>query len=145
MENRAMNVTESAVLDNLFEDLHWIMLIAGHVLCMDSDGETPMIPAEMMRHSIDRIRSNDAVLEASLSVLASVRQMTVPNELERCDDIVRIVADVLRLCTVESSAAEAKLGHFMSPEVGSTVMWFLKRWCLSYLLPVENYYHEVSF
>ena len=144
MESRAMNISESANLDNLFEDIHWVILIAGHILCMDSDGETPMIPSEMMQYSIEQLRQGAATLDASLAVLASSHQINnVPPEIERCDHIVRIISDVLKLCVVENSAAEAKLGHFMSPEVSSTIMWFLKRWCLSYLLPVENYYQEV--
>ncbi|XP_044262474.1 exportin-4-like [Tribolium madens] len=145
MESRAMNVNESCNLDNLFEDIHWVILIAGHILCMDSDGETPMIPSEMMQYSIEQLRQNNSTLESSLTVLASVHQIgNVPTDVDRCDHIIRIVSDILKLCVVENSAAEAKLGHFMSPEVSSTIMWFLKRWCLSYLLPVENYYQEIS-
>ncbi|KXZ75751.1 exportin-4 [Tribolium castaneum] len=145
MESRAMNMNESSNLDNLFEDIHWVILIAGHILCMDSDGETPMIPSEMMQYSIEQLRQNNSTLESSLTVLASAHQITnVPTDVDRCDHIIRIVSDVLKLCVVENSAAEAKLGHFMSPEVSSTIMWFLKRWCLSYLLPVENYYQEIS-
>ena len=56
----------------------------------------------------------------------------------------RLVASVFRLCEVEKRAVEAKLGHLLSPEVGCTIMWFLRRWSLSYLLPIETYYSEVS-
>jgi hypothetical protein len=45
---------------------------------------------------------------------------------------------------VEKRAVEVKLGHLLSPELGCTIMWFLRRWSLSYLLPVETYYSEVS-
>lgn len=77
--------------------------------------------------------------------MASVQQIGVEvDDIERCDHVVRIVSDVLKLCTLEKSAAEVKLGHFLSPEVGCTLMWFLKRWCLSYLLPSEHFYQEVK-
>jgi len=56
----------------------------------------------------------------------------------------RLVASVFRLCEVEKRAVEVKLGHLLSPEVGCTIMWFLRRWSLSYLLPIETYYSEVS-
>lgn len=57
----------------------------------------------------------------------------------------RLVSSVFRLCEVEKRAVEVKLGRLLSPEVGCTVMWFLRRWSLSYLLPIETYYSEVSW
>lgn len=144
MESRPMNIAESTNLDNLFEDIHWLILVAGHILCMDSDGETPMIPSEIMQYSIEQLKQGNSNLEATLTMLASSNQMSnTPVDIDRCDHVIRIVTDIMKLCVVENSAAIAKLGHFMSPEVSSTIMWFLKRWCLSYLLPMENYYQEV--
>nr|CAD7589622.1 unnamed protein product [Timema genevievae] len=56
----------------------------------------------------------------------------------------RLVAAVFRLCEVERRAVDVNLIHLLSPEVGSTLMWFLRRWSLSYLLPVERLYSEMS-
>lgn len=75
--------------------------------------------------------------------MASVQGDVELENIELCDHVIRIFTDVLKLCKIESQAAEVKLGHFMSPEVSCTLMWFLKRWCLSYLLPIENFYQEV--
>lgn len=33
----------------------------------------------------------------------------------------------------------------MSPELGSTIVWFLSHWAKSYLLPVDTLYTDVSF
>jgi hypothetical protein len=52
------------------------------------------------------------------------------------------VAAVLRLCEVESQALEARMD--MSPELGSTLMWFLAHWAQPYLLSSENTYSDVS-
>ena len=52
---------------------------------------------------------------------------------------------VLRLCETESQALSTNLGPLLSPEVSKTLMWFLRRFCLSYLLPNESFYSEVSF
>ena len=144
MQSHAMTIAESIYLDNLFEDIHWIVLIAGHVLCMDSDGETPLIPSEIMRHSIQQSKSF-TTLDATLKFMAGAQHIDTNNlNIDQCDQAVRMFSDVLKLCFLEMSVAEVKLGHFMSPEVGCTLMWFLKRWCLSYLLPNENYYEEVK-
>lgn len=146
MQSQAMTVAESHILDNVFEDIHWIVLITGHVLCMDSEGETPLIPAELMTYSIQQLNAGQSVNEVTLKYLASIQQCSVDSDLnlEQCDRVVRLTAAVLKICAVETVAAEAKLGHFMSPEVGCTLMWFLHRWSLSYLLPNETYYAEVN-
>lgn len=65
-------------------------------------------------------------------------------DFEHCDHVIRFVFNVMKLCSIEDYAVSVNHGQFMSPEVGSSLMWFLKRWCLSYLLPIENYYQEVS-
>lgn len=145
MQIQAMTVSASNALDELFEDIHWIILIAGHVLCMDSDGETPMIPSEIMQYSITQHTKAESTLEATLKMMASVQQIGVQiDDADHCDHCIRIMSDVLKLCALEASATQVKLGHFMSPEVGCTLMWFLKRWCLSFLMPTEYFYQEVS-
>lgn len=51
---------------------------------------------------------------------------------------------IFRLCEIEKRAVNNYLIHVLSPEVGRTFMWFLTHWALSYLLPNETYYTEVS-
>ena len=51
---------------------------------------------------------------------------------------------MLRLWETESQALKAGLGHKLSPEVSSSLMWFLRRFCLTYLLPNESFYSELS-
>lgn len=55
----------------------------------------------------------------------------------------RLIAAVFRLCEVENQAVDAKLVDFLSPQVGSTVMWFLERWSDAYVLHDEMDYVEV--
>lgn len=72
-----MTITNATALETLFEDIHWIILIAGHVLCMDSDGETPMIPSEIMQYSIDQSNTHKTNLEASLkAIVAAVNKVS---------------------------------------------------------------------
>ncbi|KAG5885786.1 hypothetical protein JTB14_031220 [Gonioctena quinquepunctata] len=145
MQSRAMNISEAVSLDCLFEDIHWIILVAGHILCMDSDGETPMIPSEIMHYSLEQHNRQETNVEASLRAIAATESKVArPESFDQCDHIIRVVFNVMKLCTIEDYAASVNLAQFMSPEVGSSIMWFLKRWCLSYLLPVEYYYQELS-
>ena len=43
-----------SVLSDLYEDIHWLLLIAGNVLTLDTDGEAALIPSEVMRFSLER-------------------------------------------------------------------------------------------
>ncbi|XP_050303782.1 exportin-4-like [Anthonomus grandis grandis] len=145
MRNRAMTLNEAAVLENLFEDVHWTILIAGHVLAMECEGETPMIPTEVTVYSTEMTKSGLCTPDASINALASVDpKLPVPDSLEQCDHVIRVSYNIMRLASVEELAVSMKLSHFMSPEVGSSIMWFLKRFCMSYLLPDEDFYTQIS-
>ncbi|XP_021938443.1 exportin-4-like, partial [Zootermopsis nevadensis] len=146
MHSQAMNISDTSILDCLFEDLHWLILIAGHVISMDSEGETALIPSEIMHYSIHQASSGQVNVATTLKLLASPTHqlLDIPGADESSDHVVRLVSSVFRLCEVEKRAVEVKLGRLLSPEVGCTVMWFLRRWSLSYLLPIETYYSEMS-
>ncbi|KAF7282013.1 hypothetical protein GWI33_003674 [Rhynchophorus ferrugineus] len=145
MQHRAMNINEASQLDTIFEDMHWTILISGHVLCMESDGEIPMIPSEVMQYSTNQVNNGATNIDVSVkTILSTETKAGLPDNIDQCDHVIRIVYNILRLCSIEDAAISMKLGHFLSPEVGSTLMWFLNRWCLSYLLPVETFYNEMS-
>merc|ERR1719341_553642 len=131
------------MLSDLFEDVHWTLLIAGNVLSLDVDGETALIPSEVMQHSIGQAGSVD--VSKSLEVMASPGQPAsdIPGH-ESSDHVLRMVGAVFRLSEVEKRAVEAGLVSLWSPGIGSTVMWFLRRWSLTYLATQEGYYQEMS-
>jgi len=50
-------VTEvNSILSDMFKDVHWMLLIAGNVLSLDVEGETALIPSEVMQHFIEQVR-----------------------------------------------------------------------------------------
>ena len=131
------------LLGDLFEDVHWVVLIAGNVLSLDVDGETALIPSEVMQHSIQQAGSID--VSKSLEVLASPGKPAsdIPGH-ESSDHVLRLVGAVFRLGEIEKRCVEAGLVSLWSPEIGSTIMWFLRRWSLTYLATQEGYYQEMS-
>ncbi len=135
----------SSILNAINEDLHWLILIAAHVLTDEAEGETPVIPSAIMRYSLEQSKTTD--LTTTLQVLASPGDdvSAIPGSDAKSDTVVRLCAAVLRLCEVERRAADAGLGAHLSPQVASSSMWFLRRWAITYLLPNESYYSEVSF
>ena len=57
------------VLGDLYEDIHWLLLISGNVLTLDTDGETSLIPPEIMRYSLGK--ASEVNVETTLRILAS--------------------------------------------------------------------------
>ncbi|XP_015117470.1 exportin-4 [Diachasma alloeum] len=133
-------------LKELYEDLHWLVLIAGHVLCMESEGEIALIPSELMRYSIEQPQQGRVDVNVSLQLLASLGHniSEIQGAEESADHVIRLISTVFRLCEIEKTAIGANIADTLSPELSSTIVWFLHRWSLSYLLPTENYYSEIS-
>ncbi|CAD6221300.1 GSCOCG00005136001-RA-CDS [Cotesia congregata] len=131
-------------LQNLYEDLHWLVLIAGHILCFDSIGEVALIPAQMIKYSMEQQGKSDVNVSLQLMASPQCNLSDIPGAEESSDHVIRLTAAIFRLCEIKRSAIEANLANLLSPELISSVVWFLHRWSLSYLLPTENYYSEIS-
>ena len=54
-------------MDNLYEDLHWLVLIVGYFLADESTGETPLIPQEIITYSSSVAEQTDT--QATLATL----------------------------------------------------------------------------
>lgn len=132
---RSANHTNK-ILDDVFEDIHWILMIAGHLLAMEGASEEPAIPNEIMSCSLQQLQSGNTNVPTSLYVLGSSNQniSDIPNAENFTDPVVRLVSAVLRLCEIENKAIEVKIYDFLSPELSNTIMWFLGMWAESYLL-----------
>ncbi|KAG8194645.1 hypothetical protein JTE90_003118 [Oedothorax gibbosus] len=140
----AGTANDTSILDSLNEDIHWLVMISGHVLTSVCEGETSLIPIEIIRFCVTQ--QEHVNVETTLRVLASPSQRTseIPGGEVASDPAVRLISTVFRLCEVEKRALEANLAHLLSPEVALTLVWFLQRFSVSYLLPNETYYNEMS-
>lgn len=136
---------DSKILDALYEDIHWLLLITGHVLCKDYEGEEPLMSSEIVTFCIAKADQGSTDMNTSLKLLASPTQCIseFPNAEHSTDLVVRLISAVFRLCEIEKNAIAANMSAFMSPEVSSTIMWFLKFWAEGYLLPPVSYYNKV--
>ncbi|GBP43484.1 Exportin-4, partial [Eumeta japonica] len=131
-----MPVSSGEQLISLFEDLHWILMITGHFLAVDcTEGETVMIPPEIIRYSL----LENANIDASLRYL--VGDSISPDNV---DSVLRLVGETLRISSWECAALDAGLGAVFSPELSATMSWLLKIWANSYLMPQPTLYSEMS-
>lgn len=145
-QSESLNISGSTMMESLYEDLHWLVLLAGHVLCMDSEGEIPLVPSEIIRLNMEQAHQGQVDINVSLQLLASPRSnLSEINGAEQsADHMIRLIAAVFRLSETEKSAISANAAQLLSPELSSTIVWFLHRWSQSYLLPTESNYSEIS-
>lgn len=135
---------DMTIINTLNEDLHWLLLISAHVLTENVEGESPIIPLAIMNMCINETQKVN--VDTTLKVLGSpgLKIEDIPGAEQCTDTVVRLVSSVFRLCEVENRAIGANLAFLLSPQVGSSMMWFFKQWVVSYLLPNENHYVELS-
>ncbi|XP_014203920.1 exportin-4-like [Copidosoma floridanum] len=141
-----LNMTDLTSVEHLYEDLHWLVLITGHVLCMESDGEVPLIPSEIMLYSMEQARQGHMDLNVTLELLASPQKdVTEVNGAEQsADHVIRLISAVYRLSEIAKTAINYNAAQHLSPELCSSIIWFLHRWSLVYLMPKESTYAELS-
>ncbi|KAL1394790.1 hypothetical protein pipiens_011705 [Culex pipiens pipiens] len=137
---KTMDEAGSKALVNLFEDIHWILLVTGHVLALEADGESAMIPGEILQMCSQQIASNVTDVNNSLKLLASPNQdiQEIPNAEMNADPVIRLIAAGFRLCELEKSAIEVRMYQFLSPELSTTLVWFMRRWSDAYLMPLNE-------
>ncbi|XP_029049144.1 exportin-4-like [Osmia bicornis bicornis] len=150
-ENLNMLVGQTESLKNncmikLYEDIHWLVLIIGNILCMESDGEVALIPSAITTYDMEQVRQGKVDLNLTLQFLASSENISTDINIntESVDHIIRLVADVFRLCAIEKTAISIHLDSILSPELSCTITWFLHKWSLHYLLPPEIHYFKIS-
>ncbi|CAG5865314.1 unnamed protein product [Menidia menidia] len=131
------------VLDDLYEDIHWLILVSGYLLADDPQGETPLIPSEVMEFSIKH--STEVDINTTLQILGSPgeKASSIPG-FNRTDSVIRLLSAVLRTSEVESRATRASLTELLSPQMGKDIVWFLRRWAKTYLLVDEKLYEQIS-
>lgn len=95
-------------LGQTWEQLHWLILIAGHLLADDARGETPEVPAEIAASAEPEDPAVALIMQLGMQLLQ-------------------------HLSAFGPASVEAT-----SPQVTETLLWFTGRWTSSYLLIDER-------
>ncbi|CAH9110170.1 unnamed protein product [Cuscuta epithymum] len=94
------------------EKLYSLLLITGHVLADEGEGETPLVPRAIQTqfsHIMETEKHPVVILSGSIIKFA------------------------------EQSLDPELRASFFSPRLMEAVIWFLRRWSLTYLMPHEEY------
>ncbi|XVF06407.1 hypothetical protein REPUB_Repub06bG0046100 [Reevesia pubescens] len=93
------------------EELYSLLLITGHVLADEGDGETPLVPTAIQTHFVDTVEADKhPVVVLSSSIIRFAEQSMDPE----------VGATVF------------------SPRLMEAVIWFLARWSHTYLMTLEE-------
>ena len=131
-------------LDSLYEDLHWLTLIAGYTLCDIVRGEDVLIPTRLMQHSIARQpRVQMADLDIRTLVLQEGGGEMVSLSSLHLDPIVTLILAICRLCVLEKLYISHGLLDVLSPQVCESTVWCLSRVAEPYLMLSEESYEQV--
>ncbi|KAH6579221.1 hypothetical protein BASA50_009139 [Batrachochytrium salamandrivorans] len=103
----------------LSEQIHWLTLIAGHVLADSADGEKPLIPTSLQQLSTHIYTSGN----------------------DPCVALPTCIFNILDLVTVDP---KSPMHAVTSPLVVETLLWFVERWGCTYLFVDPSDYKNLS-
>lgn len=128
----------------LHEDLHWLLLISGFLLCDDGVGETLIIPPQVVSFSTAQSVQTDVQKTITFLAAASDLDASSSLDLDHVDSMIAVIGLVLRLVALERRFIEINRREVLSPRVSQSSVWFLRRWCRSYLFPDQSLYSSLS-
>ncbi|EDO32428.1 predicted protein [Nematostella vectensis] len=83
-------------MENLFEDLHWLLLIAGHMIADESTGETPLIPSAVVQYSAACVERTDVTATLDFMFGSQSGALVLPNYFVACSTTCVEGADLRR-------------------------------------------------
>ena len=134
-------------LNSLFEDLHWLFLVSGHIITNISRDEASVIPQPIMMFSC----ASSKLLSQQSEGLYQLIKMESPDlltsyyqQMSSLDPVVALPVAVLQYCHVVESLVAKGMSDVLSPQVAESALWFLTYWTKAYLGFKESKYDPVS-
>jgi len=128
------NTNNVPLNDELFEDIHWLVLVSAFVLTTETSGESSQLPMEIVDYSNQFLSSHREAVTSSVCYLTSMGKSSA----EHADQVVVLITTVFKAIHIEIEFLKAKLNSCFSPEVSSSLLWFLKRFTKCYLTSLTN-------
>jgi hypothetical protein len=146
----------------LSEDIHWLLLISGFIIFeVNSEIDQQTITSEIMTYSIMCSKYSQSNLINNLfSILNNnnnnnSQQSTITtsntrlietklNENDLFDPIIRLIFNSFQLCELETQMYSLNMLTHLSPQVATTLMWFMRELTRSYLFMKEEHYTDLS-
>ena len=131
----ASNAAAVYELEALFEDIHWLLLIAAFTLTDVVDGEECVIPKQIQSHSFEHQTIDSLTLEE----LVYSTDHSNTSCYFTIDPIVSLIVCLCQWCVIEKEMIDKGLKDFVSPQVSESATWSLFTVCNTYLLSPRKY------
>ncbi|CAF1221141.1 unnamed protein product [Didymodactylos carnosus] len=135
-------------LDKINDDLHWLLLICGHVLTeeyLDSDSECATIPEAIMNFSYSQVKYCNLEKCCQISQLVLSKSIDLSTEaMQDVNPVTQCVVTVLKLSEIERYLSRIGLFDHVSVQVAISLTWFIKRLAANYLGFNADNYKQVS-
>ncbi|CAF0749134.1 unnamed protein product [Adineta steineri] len=146
MNNPSSNINTNN-LDRTNDDLHWLLLICGHVITEEYDSdEQKTIPEAVMNFSSEQVKYCD--LKKCVQIAQHILQHP---QLDLTDEIIQGVSPVtqcmvavLKLSEIERELCSKGRFEYISVQVAVSLTWFIRRLAANYLGFDEQSYKDVS-
>ena len=140
-------------LENVYEDLHWLTLVAGHTLCDITRGEVVQIPRELMKYSIScsqqqhqqpKSTTGDMDCENTAALVLGEVSGRAGVDVTNLDPVVALVMSICKLCLIEKQFISSGLIELLSPQLCETNVWCLSRIAEPYIMFSDENYEQVG-
>ena len=130
LENIAQGAVANGNNDDLFEDVHWLILVSTFVLTTEQSGESAQLPTEIIEYSNQYLTANSQSVSTSVHYFSS---MGKNGDGASVDKVIGLITALFKVILVEMDFLKNGMNAGFSPEVSSSLVWFLKRFVNSYL------------
>lgn len=134
-------ISNTDQIDTLFEDLHWLILISSYLMSDDNPGESPQIPSEVITYTNSHLRTHPQCIATSVKFLSTIGKDV---DARQVDPIVYLFTNILRIVEIEMEYLRNQAMLSFSPELASSLLWYLKRFVCGYLSLNKSTHLELS-
>jgi len=122
-------------INSLFEDIHWLLLIATNVLTVDCVNDKASVPLDILEYEVQCLKSGDVDVHASVDYISKLGKSCPSHKI--CGSIL-LITKILNLAEFICNVMKNGMEESLSPEIAGDVLWFLQCWSSSYLFIVKN-------
>eukprot|EP00795_Rhopilema_esculentum_P017243 gene17243-8804_t len=129
---RSIKQTNGQNIDALYEDIHWLLLIATNVIMMDCNDKEASIPTDILMFESQQQKRGETDVNLSVNYISNLGRSC---STDKVSYLMILISEVFRLAEYICGVLKSGMGNILSPEIASDTLWFLHCWSSSYLFP----------